>query len=358
MLVDRFLDDAIEIDVDALYDGHELYMGGVMEHIEEAGVHSGDSACSLPPSTLGRDVIERIRNATQAIAAGVGVRGLINIQYAMAGDTLYVLEANPRASRTVPFVSKATDTQLAKAATLIMVGVPIAQLRTQGVLRADGDGADTWHGMPIAIKEAVMPFNRFRTLDGSSVDSILGPEMRSTGEVMGLASSYGMAFAKSQLAALGHLPLSGTVFVSVANRDKRNVIFPIKRLADLGFTILATEGTASMLWLHGVDARPVRKHSQGRGPAQEPTIIDLIAAGEVDLIFNTPTGETAGGSPRADGYEIRTASILRNVPSITTVQGLEAAVQGIEAMQLGQVGVRSLQQWAGQIKQTHPRALP
>ncbi|MGI5951148.1 MAG: carbamoyl-phosphate synthase large subunit [Brooklawnia sp.] len=350
VLVDRFLDDAIEIDVDALYDGHELYLGGVMEHIEEAGVHSGDSACSLPPATIGSAIIQTIRNSTEAIARGVGVRGLINIQYALAGDTLYVLEANPRASRTVPFVSKATDTQLAKAATLIMLGSSIGQLRANGVLRATGDGADTWHGMPIAIKEAVMPFNRFHTLDGASVDSLLGPEMRSTGEVMGLSSTYGMAFAKSQAAVYGQLPTSGTVFISVANRDKRYVIFPIKRLADLGFTLLATEGTASMLAMHGVAAKPVRKHSQGRGPAGEPTIIDLITAGEVDLIFNTPSGETVGGSPRADGYQIRTASVLRGVPSITTVQGLEAAVQGIEALQLGKVGVRSLQEWARQIR--------
>ncbi len=349
VLVDRFLDDAIEIDVDALYDGHELYLGGVMEHIEEAGVHSGDSACSLPPATLGGAVIDQIRTSTEAIARGVGVQGLINIQFALAGDTLYVLEANPRASRTVPFVSKATDTQLAKAATLLMMGGTIAGLRASGVLRSVGDGADTWPGMPIAIKEAVMPFNRFHTQEGASIDSLLGPEMRSTGEVMGLSGSFGMSFAKAQIAATGHLPTRGTVFVSVANRDKRNVIFPIKRLADLGFTVLATEGTADMLGLHGVDARTVRKHSQGRGPNGEPTIVELINSGAVDLIFNTPSGETAGGSPRADGYEIRTAAVLHQVPLITTVQGLEAAVQGIEAVQQGQIEVRSLQEWAAKI---------
>ena len=351
VLVDRFLDDAIEIDVDALYDGHELYLGGVMEHIEEAGIHSGDSACSLPPATLGSAVIDQIRTSTEAIARGVGVQGLINIQYALAADTLYVLEANPRASRTVPFVSKATDTQLAKAATMIMLGSTISELRAQGMLRATGDGADTWNGMPIAIKEAVMPFNRFHTIEGATVDSLLGPEMRSTGEVMGLSSNFGLAFAKSQAAAYGQLPKSGTVFVSVANRDKRNVIFPIKKLVDLGFTILATEGTASMLSLHGVQATAVRKYSQGPGPNGEPTIVGLILDGKIDLIFNTPSGETAGGSPRKDGYEIRTAAVLHQVPSITTVQGLEAAVQGIEAVREGNIGVRSLQDWAKQIQQ-------
>src|SRR5690606_30043292 len=205
VLVDRFLDDAVEIDVDALYDGTELYLGGVMEHIEEAGVHSGDSACALPPITLGAAVMDRIRTSTEAIARGVGVQGLINIQYALAGDTLYVLEANPRASRTVPFVSKATGTQLAKAASRIMLGASIAELRSEGLLRAEGDGSVELPGGPIAVKEAVMPFNRFRTVEGISVDIILGPEMKSTGEVIGLDHDFGTAFAKSQVAAFGPL---------------------------------------------------------------------------------------------------------------------------------------------------------
>ncbi|TDT33465.1 carbamoyl-phosphate synthase large subunit [Naumannella halotolerans] len=350
VLVDRFLDDAVEIDVDALYDGTELYLGAVMEHIEEAGVHSGDSACTLPPITLGEEVIERIREATEAIAAGVGVRGLINIQYALAGDTLYVLEANPRASRTVPFVSKATDTPLAKAAARLMLGEPIAELRSAGLLRPTGDGADSVPGAPIAVKEAVMPFNRFRTPDGSFVDTVLGPEMKSTGEVMGLDATFGTAFAKSQAGAFGSLPTSGRVFVSVANRDKRSVLFPVKRLADLGFEILATAGTASMLHRHGVAAKPVRKASEGTGPEGEPTIIELINDGQVDLIFNTPHGANNGGSPRVDGYEIRTAAVLNDVPCITTVQGLASAVQGIEALQTGGIGVRSLQSWAAETK--------
>ncbi len=346
VLVDRFLDDAVEIDVDALYDGNELYLGGVMEHIEEAGVHSGDSACALPPITLGGEVVDRIRASTEAIARGVGVQGLINIQFALAGDTLFVLEANPRASRTVPFVSKATNTPLAKAAARIMLGATVAQLRTEGLLRPSGDGTDERPGAPMAVKEAVMPFNRFRTVEGSSVDTILGPEMRSTGEVMGLDVGFGTAFAKSQAAAFGSLPTGGTVFVSVANRDKRSIIFPVKRLADLGFTILATAGTASMLRRNGVEVESVRKFSQGTGAAGEPTIVQLILDGSIDLIFNTPHGLSPDGRPRFDGYEIRTAAVLRNVPCITTVQGLAAAVQGIEAVQAGHIGVRSLQSWA------------
>ncbi len=309
VLVDRFLDDAVEIDVDALFDGTDLYLGGVMEHIEEAGVHSGDSACALPPITLGAEVVDRIRLSTEAIARGVGVRGLINIQFALAGDTLYVLEANPRASRTVPFVSKATATPLAKAAARVMLGSSVADLRTEGLLRATGDGSTENNASPIAVKEAVMPFNRFRTVEGVSVDTILGPEMKSTGEVMGLDIGFGTAFAKSQVAGFGPLPTKGTVFISVANRDKRYVIFPVKRLADLGFEILATAGTASMLRRHGVMVTTVRKYSQGTGPQGEPTIVAMITDGEVDLIFNTPHGLSPDGRPRFDGYEIRTAAV-------------------------------------------------
>jgi carbamoyl-phosphate synthase large subunit len=349
VLVDQFLDDAVEIDVDALYDGTELYLGGVMEHIEEAGIHSGDSACALPPITLGAEVVERIRTSTEAIARGVGVRGLINIQFALAGDQLFVLEANPRASRTVPFVSKATATPLAKAAARIMLGTSIAELRGDGTLRATGDGSSENAAAPIAVKEAVMPFNRFRTVDGISVDTILGPEMKSTGEVMGLAAAFGTAFAKSQVAGFGPLPTKGTVFISVANRDKRFVIFPVKRLADLGFEILATAGTASMLRRHGVKVTPVRKFSQGPGPEGEKTVVQAILDGEVDLIFNTPHGLSPDGRPRFDGYEIRTAAVLRNVPCVTTVQGLAAAVQGIEAIRAGDIGVRSLQSWAAEL---------
>ncbi len=349
VLVDRFLDDAVEIDVDAIYDGDELFLGGVMEHIEEAGIHSGDSACVLPPITLGREDIDRIRRSTLAIAEGVGVRGLVNVQYALGGDVLYVLEANPRASRTVPFVSKATATPLAKAAARVMLGATVAELRAEGLLPAGGDGGTLPVATPIAVKEAVMPFNRFRTPDGRTVDTVLGPEMRSTGEVMGIDAGFGTAFAKAQEGAYGGLPAKGRVFVSVANRDKRHMIFPVKRLADLGFEVLATPGTAEVLRRNGVIAQVVRKHSAGPGPDGEPTIVGRIHAGEVDLIINTPFGSTSGGSPRLDGYDIRTAAVSRNIPCITTIQGLAAAVQGIESLRAGDVGVRSLQDWAGVI---------
>jgi len=346
VLVDRFLDDAVEIDVDALYDGQDLFLGGVLEHIEEAGVHSGDSSCTLPPITLGVEDILRVRESTRAIADAVGVRGLINIQFAIAADVLYVLEANPRASRTVPFVSKATATPLAKAAARIMLGATVAELRVEGMLPATGDGGDLPASSPVAVKEAVLPFNRFRTADGSNVDTLLGPEMRSTGEVMGIDATFGAAFAKAQIANLGDLPTSGRVFVSVANRDKRSMIFPIKRLADLGFEILATAGTASVLRRNGVQATVVRKHSEGDGPGGEPTIVGRILAGDVCLVVNTPHGATSGGSPRVDGYEIRTASVLASIACVTTVQGLAATVQAIEASRSGGLGVRSLQSWA------------
>ncbi|MGH3484756.1 MAG: carbamoyl-phosphate synthase large subunit [Nocardioidaceae bacterium] len=346
VLVDRFLDDAVEIDVDALYDGHELFLGGVMEHIEEAGVHSGDSSCAIPPITLARDEVERIRRSTEVIARGVGVSGLLNVQYALTSDVLYVLEANPRASRTVPFVSKATSTPLAKAAARVMLGATIADLRSEGILPADGDGGDPPAGAPIAVKEAVMPFNRFRTLDGKTVDTVLGPEMRSTGEVMGVDAGFGTAFAKAQVATFGGIPTKGTAFVSMANRDKRHMIFPIKRLADLGFEVLATAGTARVLERNGVRATVVRKHSEGPGPDGEPTVVGRILAGEVDLVVNTPHGVTSGGSPRVDGYDIRTAAVMRDIPCITTIQGLAAAVQGIEALQGGELAVRSLQSWS------------
>ncbi len=346
VLVDRFIDDAVEIDVDALYDGEELFLGGVMEHIEEAGIHSGDSSCALPPITLGDAEVRRIRTATEAIARGVGVRGLLNIQFALGADVLYVLEANPRASRTVPFVSKATATPLAKAAARIMLGETVADLRAAGVLPATGDGGNLPADQPIAVKEAVMPFNRFRTKDGRQVDTVLGPEMKSTGEVMGLDADFGTAFSKAQAAAFGPLPTSGKIFVSMANRDKRHMVFPIKVLADHGFEILATQGTAEVLRRNGVRATVVRKHFEGPGPDGEPTTVELILAGQVQLIINTPHGSTSGGSARIDGYEIRTAAVRSNTPCITTVQGLGAAVHGIEALMRGDVGVRSLQDWA------------
>src|SRR3954449_191026 len=331
VLVDRFLEDAIEIDVDGLYDGTDLYLAGVMEHIEEAGIHSGDSACALPPITLGKADLDRIRASTEAIAKGVGVRGLLNVQYALKDDVLYVLEANPRASRTVPFVSKATAVQVAKAAARIMLGATVEELRVEGILPAEGDGGTLPYDAPISVKEAVLPFGRFR-----GVDTILGPEMKSTGEVMGIDAVFGTAFAKSQAAAYGSLPTKGRVFVSVANRDKRAMLFPVKRLADLGFEIVATEGTADVLRRNGVNATVVGKHSHGLGD----DVVPMIAAGEIDLVFNTPFGV----GPRLDGYEIRTASVARGIPCITTIQGASACVQGIEALVRGDIGVRSLQE--------------
>jgi len=336
VLVDRFLDDAIEIDVDALYDGSDMYLAGVMEHIEEAGIHSGDSACALPPMTLGQADINRIRESTRAIAEGVGVRGLLNVQFALAQDTLYVLEANPRASRTVPFVSKATGVPVAKAAARIMLGATIGELREEGLLPQRGDGGAIPPGSAIAVKEAVLPFGRFH-----GVDAVLGPEMRSTGEVMGIDDSFGVAFAKSQQAAFsGGLPTTGSAFVSLANRDKRAAVFPIKRLADLGFRIFATQGTAEVLRRNGVKVEVLRKQHEGRGEDGTPTTVDAIMAGEIDLIVNTPYGV----GPRVDGYEIRTAAVTKGVPCVTTVQGLSAAVQGIDALVAGEPGVRSLQE--------------
>ena len=348
VLVDRFLDDAIEIDVDALCDGTPgpggVYLGGIMEHIEEAGIHSGDSACVLPPVTLGREQVERVRDQTRRLAEGIGVRGLLNVQFGLVNDVLYVLEANPRASRTAPFVSKATGVALAKAAARIMAGATIAELRAEGVLPAyDGGRLPQPGDRPthVSVKEAVLPFKRFRTVEGRGVDHILGPEMRSTGEVMGIDATFGTAFAKSQLAAFGGLPTKGVVFVSMADRDKRAMIFPVKRLADLGFQVVATEGTADVLLRNGVEATVVRKHSTGRGPDGEPTVVERILAGEVDMVVNTPSGRRA----RADGYEIRAAAIAMDRPIITTVQELAAAVQGIEALGRGELDVRSLQDW-------------
>jgi carbamoyl-phosphate synthase large subunit len=350
VLIDRFLDDAIEIDVDALYDGHELFLGGVMEHIEEAGIHSGDSACALPPITLGQEYIQLIRESTEAIARGVGVRGLLNVQYALAAGVLYVLEANPRASRTVPFVSKATAVPLAKAAARLMLGSTIAELRAEGILPATGDGGTLPLDAPIAVKEAVLPFSRFADERGEGVDTILGPEMRSTGEVMGIDEVFGTAYAKSQAAAYGALPVKGRAFVTVAGKDKRNMIFPVKRLADLGFEIWATRGTGEVLRRNGVRATIVRKHSEGHGPDGEPTIVERILAGQVDLIVNTPFGGPGQSGFRRDGYEIRTAAVRRSIPCITTVQGLWAAVQGIEAINRDEVGVRSLQEHAARLR--------
>ncbi|KQQ95411.1 carbamoyl phosphate synthase large subunit [Leifsonia sp. Leaf325] len=339
LLVDRFLDDAIEIDVDALYDGHELYIGGVMEHIEEAGIHSGDSSCTLPPVTLGRGVIDRVREATEAIARGIGVRGLLNVQFAIGAGVLYVLEANPRASRTVPFVAKALGIPLAKAASLIMVGRTIADLKADGML-PEVDGSRVPFDSPVAVKEAVLPFRRFRTKDGQIVDSVLGPEMRSTGEVMGIDRDFPRAFAKSQLAAYGGMPLDGTVFVSVSDRDKRAIILPVLRLQELGYRIIATEGTAEVLRRNGIAAGVVGKFSE-KADVEADSIVELIHRSEVQVVINTPSGRSA----RADGYEIRAAAVASDIPLFTTIAELSAAVGSLEAVR-GGFEVTSLQEYA------------
>jgi carbamoyl-phosphate synthase large subunit len=337
VLVDRFLDSAIEIDVDALYDGHELFLGGVMEHIEEAGIHSGDSACVLPAATITPAQQKAIREATLKIAQGVGVLGLINIQFALADDVLYVLEANPRASRTVPFVSKATGVPLAKAAARLSMGTTIAELKIEGLLPNSVDGV----AKGISVKEAVLPWNRFRRTDGRGVDAVLGPEMRSTGEVMGIAETFGESYAKSQISAFGPLPKSGTVFISLADKDKASGIAPAKALIALGFNLLATGGTADYFAINGVLAHKVRKNSEGSGPMGERTIVELLNSGDVDLVINTPVGR----GTRVDGWAIRTAAIQRSIPCITTTAGFSAAVEGIKALQRGELSVLSIQEW-------------
>ena len=337
VLIDKFLDDAIEIDVDALYDGSDLYLAGVMEHIEEAGIHSGDSACVLPSTSLDVAMIKQIKESTEKIASDVGVRGLINIQFAVTPNPqkLYVLEANPRASRTVPFVAKATGVQLAMAAALIATGVTISKLRQDGILPKSGDGVANG----VSVKEAVLPFNRFRRVDGTGVDSVLGPEMKSTGEVMGVASNFGLAFAKSQTAAFGPLPRSGAVFISLSERDKESGWRSARGLSDIGFKIYSTSGTHDFLKQKGVASEKVRKNSDPTN--HELSANDVITKGLVQLVINTPLGR---GS-RQDGFLIRTAAISRSVPCITTIPGFKAAVAGISALQNSEFEIKSLQEW-------------
>ena len=343
VLIDRFLDDAIEIDVDALFDGRELFLAGTMEHIEEAGIHSGDSACVLPSFSISPEKLREVRDATEKIARGVGVRGLINIQFAISraenDNALYVLEANPRASRTVPFVSKATGIALSKAASLIAMGRSIAELRTQGFLPVSGDGIPTG----VSVKEAVLPWNRFRRTDGTGVDSVLGPEMRSTGEVMGIADSFGEAYFKSQIASFGTLPESGKVFISLSARDKLGSVEPARALVALGFTLFTTRGTHDLLAQNGVASTVVRKASEN---GEGASAVDMIHAGEVDLVINTPLGR----GTRHDGWLIRTASVQRGIPIITTIAGFRAAVSGISALRGHELTICSLQEWHKKIK--------
>jgi carbamoyl-phosphate synthase large subunit len=308
-----------------------------MEHIEEAGIHSGDSACVLPAMSLSTEQLKEIKEATTKIAKAVGVLGLINIQFAMSDSQLFVLEANPRASRTVPFVSKATGVPLAKAAARLAVGTSIAQLREEGILPTSGDAI----AKGVSVKEAVLPWNRFRRTDGRGVDAVLGPEMRSTGEVMGISNSFAESYAKSQISAFGSLPKSGTVFISLADKDKAHGIAAAHDLSRIGFTILATGGTADALSAKGIPCTRIRKHSEGTGPLGEKTIVELINAGEIDLIINTPVGR----GTRQDGWLIRTAAVQRSVPCITTTAGFKAAVEGIKSLQREELSIRSIQSW-------------
>jgi carbamoyl-phosphate synthase large subunit len=326
-LIDRFLEDAVEVDVDALRDATgEVLVGGILEHIEQAGVHSGDSACAIPPATLPGPVLGVIEAHTRALADALDVLGLLNVQYAVKDGSVYVLEANPRASRTVPFVSKATGVPLAKAAARVMVGATLAELRAEGLVQAV---AGLGH---VAVKEAVLPFERF-----PDVDTVLGPEMRSTGEVMGIDRSFGLAFAKSQAAAGNRLPASGTVFLSLADRDKAAALPAARRFADLGFRLAATTGTAAALEADGLRVDTVVAKV---GEQTGVDAIDLIASRKVDLVVNTPQGR----GPRADGDEIRRAATRHRVACITTVAGAVAAAAGITERAAHDPQVRPLQE--------------
>jgi carbamoyl-phosphate synthase large subunit len=331
VLVDRFLEDAVEVDVDAIRDATgEVLVGGVMEHVEEAGVHSGDSACALPPQTLPDHVVTEIERVTRQIADALQVRGLCNVQFAVKDGRAYVLEANPRASRTVPFVAKATGVPLAMVAARVMVGATLAELREEGLLTEPVTGH-------VSVKEAVLPFNRF-----PGVDTILGPEMRSTGEVMGIGATFGLAFAKSQMAAGNRLPVDGTVFLSLADRDKPAGLEAARQFAALGFDLAATSGTAAWLEEHGL---PVAAVVAKVGDSQPGVVdaVDLIASGKVQLVVNTPRGR----GPRADGDHIRAAALAHQVPCVTTVAAARAAAAGIADWVRHPLTVRSLQEYHG-----------
>ena len=322
ILIDKFLEDAIEVDVDAIADGEICVIGGILEHIEEAGIHSGDSAMVMPPHTLGRDIIDTIRKNTYAMAMELKVKGLMNVQYAVKNNIVYILEVNPRASRTIPFVSKAIGVPLAKLATKIMLGKTLKEI---GFTKERTINY-------VCVKESVFPFIRF-----PGVDAILGPEMKSTGEVMGIDTTFGAAYAKSQIAAGQNLPTKGSVFISVKNQDKRNIIFVAKKLFDLGFHIMATSGTAEALKNSDIDVEVLPKLLEGR-----PNILDLMKDGKIALIINTPSGKMT----KEDETKIRSHAILHNVPLITTISGAQASVNGIEnMMKQKKISVKPLQDY-------------
>jgi carbamoyl-phosphate synthase large subunit len=319
LLLDRFLENAIEVDVDALADGEECFVAGVMQHVEEAGVHSGDSACVLPPMSLGEEMLEEIRETTRRIALELGVVGLINVQYAVAGGELFVIEANPRASRTVPFVSKAIGAPLAKIACRLMLGEPLSAQQ----LPRESPGH-------VSVKEAVLPFARF-----AGADAVLGPEMRSTGEVMGIAADFPTAFGKAQAAAGVSLPEQGTIFISVTDSDKPAATQLATRFHDLGFEVIATAGTAQAISAMGVPVTRIKKIGEG-----SPNVVDCIRSGDVGMVINTPTGSGA----RSDGYEIRSEAVRHGIPCITTMTGASAASRAIFAQVRGEAEVHSLQE--------------
>jgi carbamoyl-phosphate synthase large subunit len=321
VLIDKFLEDAIEIDADAISDGKTTIICGIMEHIEAAGVHSGDSACVLPPYSISPSITDEITAATKAMAAELKVVGLMNVQYAIKGERLYVLEVNPRASRTIPFVSKATGIPFAKLATKVMLGRTLAEV---GLLTEKVPSH-------VSIKEVVLPFNRF-----PDVDTLLGPEMKSTGEVMGIDSSFGLAFAKAQLGAGQNMPASGNVFISVTDSDKQAVLPVAKKFNVTGFNILATKGTSAFLREHDIANETINKVSTGR-----PHVVDAIKNKSVQLIINTGTG----AGPRSDGYEIRRAAIKYNIPCVTTIPGAMAICRSIEALKERRLSVKSIQEY-------------
>src|SRR6476469_3204896 len=321
VLIDRFLEDAIEVDVDCISDGETAVIGAIMEHIEEAGIHSGDSACVIPTFSLSQKVLDEISSATKAMARELNVRGLMNVQFAVKGDEVYVLEVNPRASRTVPFVSKAIGVPLAKLAAKVMTGVSLGEL---GVTK---EIVPTHY----SVKEAVFPFLRFE-----GVNISLGPEMKSTGEVMGIDPDLGLAFAKSQLASHWPLPIAGNVFISVKDADKPNVISLAREYSDLGLGIIATSGTAATLAAAGIQVTKVFKIAEGR-----PNVRDLIKNGLVQFIINTPSGKI----PRQDEVRIRSAALAEKIPIITTIRAAWASARGIRSLQKGPMTVKSLQEY-------------
>ena len=327
ILIDKFLEDAIEAEVDALCDGEEVVIGGILEHIEEAGVHSGDSACVIPPISLPKEVIETIIDYTRKIALALKVVGLINIQFAVKDGKVYVLEANPRASRTVPFISKATGLPLAKIAAKLMMGKKLRELGVKERLNLKH----------VAVKEAVFPFQKL-----PGVDPVLGPEMKSTGEVMGIDYDFGLAYYKAQLGAGMRLPLEGTAFISVKDRDKNErIVWVARKLKELGFRVIATRGTAEFLKRNGVDVEVVNKISEGR-----PNVLDEIINGKVHLIINTPKGKRG----RGEGYVIRRTAVDFGIPYITTVAGAIAAVKGIEAVKKRKLTIKSIQEYHREVE--------